>query len=335
MKNQATSTSSGKFFLSAEGISFNYPSQNSFKGIRNLSLKAEAGEFISILGKSGSGKTTLLKCIYGLEDITSGSISFNGERVLGPSYNLIPGHKGMSFVSQDFYVLDNHTVKENITDKLSGYTDAYKEKRVKELLNILQLKPFESKKAKDLSSGQKQRISIARALADFPKLLLLDEPFSNLDAGLKDALLNYIRREAKKNNSAVIMVTHHAEETLKFSDQIIILKEGKIVQQGNPEEVYYYPKSMEIARLFGKAFRLKNFNSDLKILRPEYFIEACEKDSHIKMEVQENNFCGGCFEVSGQDENNNSLSFYSESPMASARKEIFLKLKKMPEKTKK
>jgi iron(III) transport system ATP-binding protein len=157
MKKKDTSISSDKFLLSVEGISFNYPAQHSFNGIRNLSLNAKAGEFISILGKSGSGKTTLLKCVFGLEEITDGKIFFHNEEMKGPSFNLIPGHKGMSFVSQDFYVLENHTVAENITDKLSGYNDLYKQRRTKDLLNVLQLKPFENKKAKELSSGQKQR----------------------------------------------------------------------------------------------------------------------------------------------------------------------------------
>ncbi len=335
MKKQDTSTSSGKKFLSVENISFNYPSQQSFKGIRNLSFQVEAGEFISILGKSGSGKTTLLKCIFGLEEITEGNIFFIGKKVLGPSYNLIPGEKGMSLVSQDFYVLENHTVGENISDKLSGYDNSYKHRRIKELLTVLQLKAFENKKANELSSGQRQRLSIARALAEFPRLLLLDEPFSNLDAGLKDSLLNYIRKETKKKKASVIMVTHQAEETLKFSDQIIILKEGKIVQQGSPEKVYFHPKNMEIARLFGKAFRVKDFSSDFKILRPEYFEVSNEKDSQLKVEAKDDLFCGSCFEISAEDENNNSISFYSENPVAEKRKEVFLKLRKSVEKNKK
>lgn len=335
MTKKATSTSSGKVILTVEEISFNYPSQNSFKGIRDLSFSVAEGEFVSILGKSGSGKTTLLKCIYGLEELESGSIHFLGEKVLGPSYHLIPGQKGMSLVSQDFYVLENHTLAENISEKLSGYTPEYKHKRTRELLTILQLKPFEYKKARELSSGQRQRLSIARALAEFPKLILLDEPFSNLDAGMKDDLLTYIRKEAKKKKSSVIMVTHQAEETLKFSDQIIVLKDGKIAQQGTPEQVYYFPKNMEIARLFGKAFRVKAFNSDLKILRPEYFELSNEDDSQLKVEVKNDLFCGGCFEVSGEDENKNVISFYSENPIADERKNVFLKLREKITKIKK
>ncbi|MFN5460617.1 MAG: ABC transporter ATP-binding protein [Bacteroidota bacterium] len=315
-------------FLSLNNLAFNYPNQNSFDGLKHINFEVAKGEFVAILGKSGSGKSTLLKCIYGIEDLNGGEIFFCEEKVFGPSRNLIPGTEGMSLVSQEFYVLENHTVTENILDKLAGYSNDFKLKRLKEILSVLQLKPFESKKAKELSSGQRQRLSIARALADFPKLLLLDEPFSNLDAGLKDDLLNYIRRKAKSSQTAVIMVTHQAEDALRFSDKIIVLKEGKCIQQGTPEDVYYRPKSMEVARLFGKAFRLKNAHSKIKVFRPEYFEPGNKKDNLLKIEVKENNFCGGCFEISGKDESNNSISFYSENPISENRKEVFLKLRR-------
>jgi multiple sugar transport system ATP-binding protein len=321
-------TSNAKPLLRVEAVSFNYAGQNSFRGIQSISFQVQNGQFVSVLGKSGSGKTTLLKCIFGIEDVSEGKISYAGEQVFGPSRQLLPGRPGMSLVSQDFYVLENHTVGENISDKLSGYSDGYKSKRVAELLRVLQLIPFETKKAKELSSGQRQRLSIARALADFPKLLLLDEPFSNLDAGLKDLLLNYIRKEAAKHNSAVLMVTHHAEDTLKFSDEILILKDGKLVQRGNPEQVYFFPKSLDTARLFGKAFRVKNFPGNLKILRPEYLEESTANESLLKIQIQDNNFCGGCFEISGRDNEKNQVSFYSNEPISNERREIFLKLRK-------
>ncbi|MCE3260182.1 MAG: transporter ATP-binding protein, partial [Bacteroidetes bacterium] len=146
---------------------------------------------MALLGKSGSGKTTLIKCIYGLEDLAEGEVLINGERVLGPAYTLMPGHKGMSLVSQDFYVLDNHTVEENIWDKLIGITNESKLKRSTQLLKLLDLLNLRNTKARFLSSGQKQRVAIARALAIIPDVLLLDEPFSNLDKILTDKLFSF------------------------------------------------------------------------------------------------------------------------------------------------
>ena len=321
------STEKLQVLLQVESVSFNYPGQNSFRGLRRVSFQISQGQFVSILGKSGSGKTSMLKCIFGIEDVIEGKIFYDGEQVYGPSHQLLPGRLGMSLVSQDFYVLENHTVTENITDKLSGFNDNYKLKRSAELLRVLQLSPFENKKAKELSSGQRQRLSIARALADFPKLLLLDEPFSNLDAGLKDLLLNYIRKEALKNKSAVLMVTHHAEDTLKFSNEILILKDGKFIQRGSPEQIYFFPKSLDTARLFGKAFRVKNFPGHLKILRPEYLEETAAYDSQIKIQIKDKNFCGGCFEISGSDQEKNLVSFYSNQQISDERREVFLKLR--------
>ena len=142
----------------------------------------------------------------------------------------MPGNENMKFVSQDYYVLENHTVEENISDKLSGYTNEYKIERINNLLKILDLKKIKDKKAIDLSSGQKQRVSIARALADFPKLLLLDEPFSNLDLQLKDNIFTYIRNTIDKNNSSCILVTHQPEEALRYSSEIIIMEEETITR---------------------------------------------------------------------------------------------------------
>ena len=184
-------STASKSILAVNKISFNYPNSTQFKGISSVSLTAEPGKILAIIGKSGSGKTTLLKCIYGLEDLQAGQITLGNKLVLGPAYHLIPGHEDMRFVSQDFYVLDNHTVEENIKDKLAGYTDEYKQKRTNQLLRLLDLTHYKNLKAITLSSGQKQRVAIARSLAEFPKVLLLDEPFSNLDLPLRDKIFNH------------------------------------------------------------------------------------------------------------------------------------------------
>src|SRR4249919_2267283 len=187
--------------LKVRNISFNYPGQSHFSGLKNFSLDLDRSEVLAIVGKSGSGKTTALKCIFGLEDLQAGTVSLDNEPVLGPAYNLIPGHSEMRLVSQDFYVLDNHTVQENIFDKLAGFRNEEKLKRAQRLMRLLDLLPLKDSRARALSSGQKQRVAIARALAIIPKVLLLDEAFNNLDKMLADKLFTFVVAEVKKKKS--------------------------------------------------------------------------------------------------------------------------------------
>jgi ABC-type sugar transport system ATPase subunit len=182
------------------------------------------------VGKSGSGKTTLLKCIYGLQDLQSGEILFNNERVLGPAYNLIPGHIDMKLVSTGFVLLEHHTVYENIVDILIGYHDDYKKKKVGELLRLIEMTALRDKKVNTLSDGQRQRVALAKAICIFPKLLLLDEPFSNLDIILKEKIFTYIQKKLKQHKSSCIIVTHRLDEVLSSANYIGVVKEGKLLQ---------------------------------------------------------------------------------------------------------
>ena len=183
-----------------------------------------------LVGKSGSGKTTLLKCIYGLQDLQGGEITFNNERVLGPAYNLIPGHPDMKLVSTGYALLEHHTVYENIADVLIGYHDDYKKKKVSELLRLIEMTALRDKKVNTLSDGQRQRVALAKAICIFPKLLLLDEPFSNLDIILKEKIFTYIQKKLKQNKASCIIVTHRLDEVLSSADYIGIVKDGKLLQ---------------------------------------------------------------------------------------------------------
>jgi ABC-type Fe3+/spermidine/putrescine transport system ATPase subunit len=308
--------------LSVKKIAFNYPRNTQFKGISNVSLNADAGKILAIIGKSGSGKTTLLKCIYGLEDLQDGSITIDDKRVLGPAYNLIPGHEDMRFVSQDFYVLDNHTVEENIKDKLVGYTDEYKQKRSNQLLRLLDLTAFKQLKAITLSSGQKQRVAIARSLAEFPKLLLLDEPFSNLDLPLRDKIFTYIRQQLKKQKSAVILVTHQPEEALRYADETAVMENGKLIQHDQTFTVYYQPKTKNIAALMGRYFILEQedlLSSKIKLSKSQTYIRPNQlqivdkkANAHLQVTVTNVFFNGYGFEYFAETKQGNDIYFYSK-----------------------
>ncbi|MBX3163147.1 MAG: ABC transporter ATP-binding protein [Bacteroidetes bacterium] len=304
--------------LQVNNIAFNYTNQTYFKGIRNVSLQLGSGEVLGMVGKSGSGKTTILKCIYGLEDLQSGEIFLEHEKVLGPAFNLIPGHEDMKLVSQDFYVLENHTVEENIFDKLIGYTNEDKQKRAAKLLKLLELDFLKHTRAKHLSSGQKQRVAIARALAIIPKVLLLDEPFSNLDKLLSEKVFAFIIAEVKKNNTSVILVSHAAEEVLKYADTIAIVDKGQISQTGKKWDVYYKPKNSRLAGLLGDFNILhpqdfeKKFKAKTKLfLRPDKLkLGSSKNQADIMLHVLNCTYNGKCFEILGETKNGNSVIGY-------------------------
>lgn len=225
----------------------------------------------------------------------------------------------MKLVSQDFYVLDNHTVEENIFDKLIGYTNDAKQKRANKLLKLLELTALKNSKAKFLSSGQKQRVAIARALAIIPKLLLLDEPFSNLDTILSEKLFAFIINEVKKNNTAVVLITHLADEALKYADKLAIIDNGKILQTGDKWQIYYKPKNIKLAGLLGPFNILKskdlekgNITEKKLFIRPDKIKQSTnKKHNHLLLSIINSTFNGKCFEILAESKNGNSILIYS------------------------
>jgi ABC-type Fe3+/spermidine/putrescine transport system ATPase subunit len=257
--------------------------------------------------------------------------------VLGPAYNLIPGHEDMRFVSQDFYVLDNHTVEENIKDKLAGYTNEYKQKRANQILRLLNLVPYKNLKAITLSSGQKQRVAIARSLAEFPKVLLLDEPFSNLDLPLRDKIFTYIRQQIKKENTAVILVTHQPEEALRYADETAVMENGKLIQFDNTFKVYYQPKTKQIAALMGRYFTVSQddlistkvtLSKKQTYIRPNQLqIVDSKSMAHLQVKVTNVFFNGYGFEYFAETNLGQQIYFYSKDNNIQIDELVFLKIK--------
>ena len=185
----------------------------------------------------------MLKCIYGLQDLESGQIIFNDERVYGPARHLIPGHSDMKLVSTGYALLEHHTIYENIADVLIGYHEDYKKKKVTELLRLTELTVFRDKKVHTLSDGQRQRVALAKAICIFPKLLLLDEPFSNLDIILKEKIFTYIQKKLKQHKASCIIVTHRLDEVLSSANYLGIIKNGKLVQLDTYKKIKKAPKN--------------------------------------------------------------------------------------------
>jgi len=216
-------------------------------------LKLDEGKIIALAGESGCGKSTLLNLIYGLLNWEQGEIIFDGKNLMGPKGNLVPGESEMKFVAQNFDLMPYATVAENVGKFISNINLAKKKEKIAELLDVVGLSEFTHVLPKNLSGGQQQRVAIARALSVLPKLLLLDEPFSNLDFARKIELREKLFRYVKDNHISLVISTHELQDILPWLDQIIILEKGKLLQDDSAEETYKNPYNTYVAKLFGEV----------------------------------------------------------------------------------
>ena len=252
------------------------------KVIRDCTFEVNEGESLVILGASGAGKSTLLKAIAGLSPHQSGDIFFQDERVVDAFQKLIPGHDKIKLINQDFGLDEYHTVEENIRLRLLQFTKAYQNERLAKMLRLTGLTKFKDQRAQDLSGGQKQRLSMARALADEPELILLDEPFNQVDFKTKTRLTRHLRSYLKKTNTTMIMVTHNGQEALEWADKIAFIKNGKIKRVAEAEEFYYKPESLEEAQFFGPVNKLIQ-KDQIFYFRPGDWKSTKSKKYHVKV----------------------------------------------------
>lgn len=241
--------------------------ENQISGISDVSFDIHKGEIIAIIGESGSGKSTLLKSIYGLLKVDAGEVIFDGARVKGPDEQLIPGHQQMKMVTQDFSLNIYAKVYDNIASMLSNTNVGLKHEKTMKVMEHLRITPLKDKKIVALSGGEQQRVAIAKVLVSDIKVLLLDEPFSQVDAILKNQLRADIKALAKETGLTIIMVSHDATDGLFMADRVVILKEGRLLQVGEPREVYNHPNDTYTAKMLGNAVLLSQKeaqNLDLK-----------------------------------------------------------------------
>ena len=262
--------------LNIQNLNYNYPDFNN-NVVSDINFAVEKGEVISIIGESGSGKSTLLKLIYGLLDFKEGEILYQTKKLRGPAYNLIPGHKMMKYVAQDYDLLDFVTVGENVGKFLSNFDLELKQQNIDEAVEVVEMSDFKHIFPNKLSGGQRQRVSIARALAQQPEILLLDEPFSNLDQTLKLTIREKIMDWCKAHQITVIFTTHDLSDAFYTSDKILVLQEGKMIQFDEVEKVRESPASEYVAKLFGYVNVLKDaksfeINSANVIVYPEEIV---------------------------------------------------------------
>ena len=288
--------------LTVTGIS---KKENEKFTVKNIHFTQQPFEKIAIAGESGSGKTTLLKMIAGLVQPDGGEIRLENKRIMGPYEKLLPGHPRIAYLSQHFELRNNYRVEEELesANKLSN-EDANR------LYDVCRIQHLLKSKTDRLSGGERQRIVLARLLTTSPGLLLLDEPFSNLDAVHKNIIKLVIHDIGTRLNISCIMVSHDAMDTLSWANTILVMKEGQLIQQGTPEQIYKQPVNEYCAGLFGDYNLISSHNASFLsaipgisisgkqlLIRPEHFRIVEKEFNAINGIVQNILFRGSYFSI--------------------------------------
>ncbi|HLO42799.1 MAG TPA: ABC transporter ATP-binding protein [Leadbetterella sp.] len=277
--------------IEARKVNFQY--EGSFS-LKNINLKVEKGKILGIIGQSGSGKTTLLKLLAGLKEPTSGSILLDNQPLDPPSKKLIAGHKQIKMVTQQNTLFPNISIAENIAYELRYFEKKYQNQRISKLAKDLNINHLLSKFPRELSGGEIQRAMLAKAIADEPLLLLLDEPFANLDPIIKKKVMTNLQSVLRKEAVACVFVTHDIHDAFGLVDELFIIKNGRMVQKGSSEKIYHEPKNKYVALLTGDGFVL---NLDTK----ELFVRAenieISPEGTFEAEIINNIFKGSYYET--------------------------------------
>lgn len=281
----------GLSYISGRNVSFAYGNIADAPIIKGTDFEVNQGAITAIIGESGSGKSTLLRLIYGLLEPIEGEIRLKGQVIPPPREKLIPGHEDMKIVSQDFDTLNLYAkVWDNIASQISNINLEIKENKTREVLNSLKINHLSNKRVADLSGGEKQRVAIARALIHDPEVLLMDEPFNQVDAAFRSDLQADIRDIVDRTGLTVILVSHDPEEVLAMSDHIIIMKDGVVLEAAGPSEIYNRPQYAYSAKLLAKSNILDidsaqllglNATKNIAIHREWIDIKAEEKSDFI------------------------------------------------------
>lgn len=239
-----------EYSLQADNLTKHFNGQPA--AVSDVTLRLRHSEFLTLLGPSGGGKTTMLRLLAGFEEPTSGRIQI-GERIVADDSRFIPPEqRKVGMVFQDYALFPHVDVAGNIAFGLRG-AGRDRKQRVHELLELVGLLPFAARMPHELSGGQQQRVALARALAPEPEILLLDEPFSNLDTGMRAQMRTDVRAILRETETTAIFVTHDQQEALSLSDEIAVIFDGKLVQVATPHAIYNRPINVQVAQFIGEA----------------------------------------------------------------------------------
>ena len=252
--------------------------------VNGLSFELQQGEIGCFLGYSGCGKTTALRALAGLEQSRGGTIVLNDQyltdKTAGNAFTVAPAKRGMGMVFQDYALFGHLSVAKNIAFGLNKWSAADKKARVAEMLSLVELTEHANKRPNELSGGQQQRVALARALAPKPKLLLLDEPFSNLDVVLRESLAMNVRDILKRTNTTAILVTHDQNEAFALADKVGVMDKGKLVQWATPSELYHEPINPFVAEFVGEGAMIDGIIKEGRV-------ETALGDIYRRMEVHD------------------------------------------------
>ncbi len=241
--------------LSINNLTCKYDEQTII--LKELSLQVEQGEIVCLLGASGCGKTTLLKAIAGLLPLSSGSMALNCMTIDDGENWTPPERRNIGMIFQDYALFPHLTVEQNVAFGLRDMATSEQKSKVRQMLELVHLEQFSERYPHQLSGGQQQRVAIARSLAYKPDLLLLDEPFSNIDTQVRHELIGEIRKLFKQQGVTAIFVTHSREEAFAFADKMAVMNHGVIEQYGTASELYYQPSSKFVADFLGGGSYLR------------------------------------------------------------------------------
>lgn len=291
-------------FLSVSNINI---TQGSFS-LKDISFSLQQSKKLAITGETGAGKSSLMKIIAGLIQPSSGMVLFEGGEVTGPNYNLIPGHPGIAYLSQHFELRNHYRMEE-----LLEYANTLTEQEANTLYELCEITHLLKRKTDGLSGGERQRIALARLLVSAPRLLLLDEPFSNLDLVHKNTLKKVLTNICNATGLTCMLTSHDPADTLSWADELLVMKNGSIVQQATPEQVYRQPSTEYVAGLLGnynlvEAGQAKALAGMLGIeaderkmvIRPEAFKLSREQNAGMEGIVKKHAFAGSSYELEVQ-----------------------------------
>ena len=263
--------------------------------LSGVSFNLKSSSILGLVGPSGAGKSTLLKIIAGLLEADQGEVILGKERVLGPSFKLLPGHPEIQLVNQDFDLDLYHTVRENLLVKANYLPNDVCQELIDELLELMELTPLQNKQAIFLSGGEQQRLALGRSLAKEPEVILLDEPFAHMDAHLRNRISDYLMKLKKIRKTSFMLVTHDGEEVLSLADRILFFNDGKILRIDTPENFYFDP-SNEFEGLFFGDLNAVVIDRKKILFRPiEFDLQVNEMDVQLEVKFVKSVFFGAYY----------------------------------------